>query len=176
MADEREAVIVAVGDTRRVSVMGEENNRSLPTEEVQIVLAKLKAGMAAGEDGCPGDCLTKYGKVIVEWLVRLFNVCFREGTVLLEWRSACVVLLCKGKGDKFECSSFRGNSYLSVVGKVYGRVLVERIRCGTESMVNEEQSVFRKGRGCLDQAFLVRQVCEKYLRKRKEAFFGLSHG
>ena len=103
--------------------------------------------------------------------MRLFNVCFREGTVPLEWKSACVVPLYKGKGDKFECGSFRGISLLSVVGKVYGRVLIERIRCGTESMVGEEQSGFRRGRGCMDQVFVVRQVCEKYLRKGKEVFW-----
>ncbi len=38
----------------------------------------------------------------------------------------------KGKGDEFECSRFRGISLLGMVGKVYGRVLVKRIWCGTE--------------------------------------------
>ncbi len=138
---------------------------------MQTALAKVKAGKAAGVDGCPGECLTKGGRTIVEWLVRLFNVYAREGSVPLEWRSACVVPLFKGKGNKFECSSFRGISLLSVVGKVYERILVERIRCGTESVVGEEQSGFRKGRGCMDQVFMVRQVCEKYLRKGKEVFW-----
>ncbi len=73
----------------------------------------------------------------------------------------------QGKGDKFEWSSFRGVSLLIVVGEVFGRVLVERIRCGTKSMVGEEQSGFRKGRGCMDQVRVVRQLCEKYLRKGK---------
>ncbi len=84
VADEREAVIVAVGDARRVTVMSEEDNRSITTEEVQMALARVKTGNAAGGDGCLGECLTKDGKEFVEWLVRLFNVCFREGTVLLE--------------------------------------------------------------------------------------------
>ncbi len=56
-----------------------------------------------------------------------------------------MVPLNKGKGDKFERSSFRDISLLSVVGKVYGRVLLKRIRYGTESMVGEEQSGFRNG-------------------------------
>ncbi len=34
----------------------------------------------------------------------------------------------------------------SVVGKVYGRVLVERIQCVTESMVGEEQSGIKIGK------------------------------
>ena len=40
----------------------------------------------------------------------------------------CVVPLYKGKGDKCDCPSFRDISLLNVVGKVYGKVLVKRIR------------------------------------------------
>ncbi len=77
--------------------------------------------------------------------------------------------LYKGKKDKYESSSFRVISLLNVLGKVYGRVLIERIRLGTERMVGEEQYGFRTGRGCMDQVFAVRQVREKYLGKRKNA-------
>ena len=40
--------------------------------------------------------------------------------------------LYKGKGDKCECSNSRGISLLSVVGKIYGRVLIKRVRARTE--------------------------------------------
>ena len=70
-----------------------------------------------------------------------------------------------------ECSSYRGITLLSVVGKVYGRVLIERIRGGTDGVVGEEQSGLRSGRLCVDQVFAVRQVCEKYLEKGKDVFW-----
>uniref|UniRef100_A0A3P9JM39 ribonuclease H n=1 Tax=Oryzias latipes TaxID=8090 RepID=A0A3P9JM39_ORYLA len=85
--------------------------------------------------------------------------------------SACVVPLYKGKGDKYECGSFRGISLLSVVGKVYGRVLINRVVEGTECMIGEEQCGFRRGRGCVDQVFVVRQVCEKFLAKGRKVFW-----
>ena len=44
----------------------------------------------------------------------------------------------KGKCDKCECSNSRGISLLSVVGKLYGRVLI-KIRAGTECAIGEEQ-------------------------------------
>ena len=37
------------------------------------------------------------------------------------------------------------------------------VRAGTECAIGEEQCGFRQGRGCMDQVFAVRQVCEKYL-------------
>ena len=47
--------------------------------------------------------------------------------------------LYKGKGDKCECSNSRGISLLSVVGKLFDRVLIKRVRAGTECTIGEEQ-------------------------------------
>ena len=56
----------------------------------------------------------------------------------MDWRGACIVLLYKGNGDKCKCSNSRGISLLSVVGKLFGRVLIKRVRAGTEWAVGEE--------------------------------------
>ena len=46
--------------------------------------------------------------------------------------------------DMYECSNFTGISLLSVVGKVYGRVLINRIRDKTENVIAEVQGGFRR--------------------------------
>ena len=66
--------------------------------------------------------------------------------------------LYKGKGDKCKCCNSRGISLLRVVGKVDGRVLIKRVRAGTECAIWEEQCGFKQGRGCMDQVFAVRPV------------------
>ena len=60
---------------------------------------------------------------------------------------------------------------LSVVGKPFGRVLIKRVRACIECVIGEEQCGFRQGRGCMDQVFAVRQVCEKYLANGKDVFW-----
>ena len=89
----------------------------------------------------------------------------------MDWRGACKVPMYKGKGDKFECSNSRGISLLSVVGKLFVRVLIKRVRAGTECAIGEEQCAFRPGRGCMDQVFAVRQEYEKYLANGKDVFW-----
>ena len=84
---------------------------------------------------------------------------------------ACIVPLFKGKGDKYECSNYRGISLLSVVGKVYGRILINRIRDMTVNAIMDVQGGFLKGRGCTDQVFVIRQVCEKYMSRGKNVYF-----
>ena len=73
--------------------------------------------------------------------------------------------LCVGTGDVYECNNLRGISLLRVVGKVSGRMLINSIRDKTENVIAEVQSGFRRGRGCIDQIFIVKQVCEKYFRE-----------
>ena len=168
--EDREADIVAVGGVQ-VPVMGEENEREITVEEVKRELNETKEGKAPGMDGVRVKMLKGGGVTVLEWLVRLFNICFMLSIVPVDWVIACMVLLYKGKGDMYECSNFRGISLLSVVGKVYGRVLINRIRDKTENVIAEVQGGFRRGRGCTDQVFIVRQICEKYLGKGKDVYF-----
>ena len=79
--------------------------------------------------------------------------------------------LYKGKGDKCECSNSRGITLLSVVGKLFGRVLIKRARAGIECAIGEEQCGYKQGRGCMDQVFAVRHVCEKFLAHGKDVFW-----
>ena len=69
----------------------------------------------------------------------------------MDWRGACIVPRCKGNGDKCECSNSKGISLLSLVLKLFGRVLIKRVRAGTECTIGEEQCGFRQGRGCMDR-------------------------
>ena len=48
---------------------------------------------------------------------------FESGVVSEDWRSAVIVPLYKGKREGSECKNYRGISLLSVVGKIYARIL-----------------------------------------------------
>ena len=57
-----------------------------------------------------------------------------------------------------------------MVGKVYARILSDRLREETNGVVMDKQGGFRPGRGCVDQIFNVRQVIEKVIEKDRVAF------
>ena len=132
---------------------------------------EIKSIKAPGLDGFPVECLKKGGMAVLEWLVRLLNASFDIEVVNMDWHGACIVPLYKWKDHKCECSNSRGISLLSVVGKLFGRVLIKRVKAGTESSIGKEQCGFRQGEGCMDQVFAIRQVCEKYLANGKDVFW-----
>ena len=155
----------------QVTVMEDENESGIRKVEVERALRETKVGRAPRVDGVKAEILKEGGVIVMEWLVRLFNICFVLSMVPVDWVLAIIVPLFKGKGDVFECRNDRGISLLSVEGKVYGRVLINRIRDRTERVISEVQSVFRRGRGCVDQILIVRQIYEKYLGNGKDVYF-----
>ena len=52
------------------------------------------------------------------------------------------------KGSRLDCTNYRGISLMSVVGKVFGRILNERVKLVTADKVMNEEGGFRAGRGC----------------------------
>ena len=50
---------------------------------------------------------------------------------------------------------------------MYGTVLIEKVRCITETIIGEEQCGFRRSRECVDQVFMVRQLSERFVSKGK---------
>ena len=72
----------------------------------------------------------------------------------------------------------RGISLLNIPGKLYGRVLIEKVYSLTEGLIGEEQCGFRSGRGYVDQVFLMKQMTEKFVSKNKFAccIYGLKEG
>ena len=49
----------------------------------------------------------------------------------------------------------------SVPSKVFGRVLIDRIRDGVNSKLRDEQAGFRSGRGTVEQIFILRNIIEQ---------------
>ena len=53
-------------------------------------------------------------------------------------------------------------------GKVYGRILIDRVIGHSEGQIEEERSGLGKERSCADQIFVLRQVSEKMTEKKRK--------
>ena len=84
--------------------------------EVEVRVRKLKDGNAASNDEVTGEMIKCGDNRVMDWIWRLCNMAF-EVSVHEDWRSAEIVPLYKGKGEKTECKNYRGISLLSVVVK-----------------------------------------------------------
>ena len=80
--------------------------------------------------------------MVVDWIRRLYNVAFESSDVTEYWRSGMIVPLYKGKGKRNECKNCRGIILLSVVGKIYAGIIIDRVRRVTGDLIDDEQGGF----------------------------------
>ena len=77
------------------------------------------------------------GDRVLDWIRSLGNMVFESGVLPEDWRSAVIVPLYKGKGERTECKNYRGISF-SVVGKIYAGILVDRVHRMAGGMIDDD--------------------------------------
>ena len=157
-----------LSDTQCSEAM-QEDDMGIMKEEVRNGVKRLKMRKAPGICGILPEMLKAGGEVVIEWMADVFNLVWRVGVAPGDWKNAVVVPVHK-KGSRLECANYRGISLMSIVGKVFARVLNERVKMATVDKVMDEQGGFRTGRGCNDQIFAVKQIVEKTIEKDKKTY------
>ena len=113
--------------------------------EVEVRVGKFSNGKAADKDEVTREMIKGEFDRVVDSIWRLYNMAFESDVVPEDWRSAVILLLYNGKGERTECNSYRCISLLSVVGKIYAGILVDRGR--KEDLIAGEQGRFQGREG-----------------------------
>ena len=76
------------------------------------------------------------------------------------------------KGDKEETGNYRGITLLSVVGKVFCKVLNNRLVMHLDKggALHEGQAGFRVKRGCVDNIYTLNELVQGRLREGKDTY------
>ena len=111
-------------------------------------------------DGITAEILKNGGEKMIDLLEQVIQRVW-ESEVPRNWRDAILVSLYK-KGSKLDCSNFRGISLLSIVGKLFSRIILNRLVCTiVNRILPESQCGFRERRSTVDMIFSARQLQEK---------------
>ena len=124
--------------------------------------------MKAGKTGRPsevvGEILKAAGKKGIKRLTELCN------QVAKRMELSTLIPIFEGKGDPMECGSYRAVKLLEHGIKVQEGVLKKK-RLRQNMKIDDIQFGFVPGKGTVDVIFMVRQLQEKFLEKRKDLFF-----
>ena len=134
---------------------------NIAQQEIERAIRQTKGNRAPGEDSVTADMLKADHTTSTKSLKKLFNKVWEEEKVPEAWKRGIIVKLPK-RGDLSVCANLRGIDLLSVSGKIFCRVLLQRVRQSIERTLREEQAGF-SGRGCTDQIFVLRTIVEQSL-------------
>ena len=82
---------------------------------------------------------------------------WNTGIIPTNWKRGLVVPLWKGEGDRQDCNNYRGVTLLSVPGKIFAWIILDRVRHHLLEHQRPEQSGFTPKRSTVD-CILARQV------------------
>ena len=128
-------------------------------------------GKSGGDDLLINELFVHGKDILVPYLTNLFNYSFESGIFPSAWTEGLLVPLHK-KGNYNNAENFRGITLLSVLGKLYTRVLNNRLHKWAESyrIYIEAQIGFRKGRSTVDCMFILQNVIQKFLQSGKKLY------
>lgn len=138
-------------------------------EMVKKAIKKMKPGKAAGPSGIVAEMIKASGECIVTAICNLVNDIIKEESIPNDWNLSHIITCYKGKGDATVCGNYRGLKLLDQVMKVVEHLLEDIIR--KQVTIDDMQFGFMPGRGTSDAIFILRQMQEKYLGKKKSLYF-----
>lgn len=146
-----------------------ELDTEITMEELEKALKSMSAEKATGLDGLPAEVYKHSGQEVKEKLLELIKECWRMEKVPQEFKDALIVTIYK-KGDKWLCGNYRGISLLCTAGKIFTKILLNRLKILAENILPESQCGFRSDRSTNDMIFSLRQIQEKAIEQKKDLY------
>ena len=103
------------------------------------------------------------------WLTRVCQVAWKFGKTPRDWQSGVIIPIFK-KGDRKQCTNYKGISLLSLPGKVYPKCLQRKCRELVESKLENGLCGFCPGRSTTEQIFTLKQIFQKSWKYGKDLF------
>ncbi|KAK6729008.1 hypothetical protein RB195_006205 [Necator americanus] len=127
---------------------GEAPPRILPSE-VRVAIKSMKPGTAPGPDFISADFLRAGGHPLHVILSAHMTSYLQKERIPDQWKTSRTLLIHK-KGDREDLRNYRPISLLSVLYKVFTKIILTRISRTLDEAQPQEQAGFRQRFSCLD--------------------------
>ena len=139
-------------------------------DELSKALKQTNSGRASGKDGILAEIYKAAGPRAMEVFLDIIQSIWDQEKMPDDFRDTLIVALYKNKGSKVDCGNYRGISLLSIAGKIFARIILNRLIAVSEANLPEAQCGFRPGRSRVHMTFTVRQVQEKCLEQNLDLY------
>ncbi len=164
-------------DTKRIkeevnAIVSEmERKETVPdiqTQEVNRNIKKLKKNKANGPDEIPNEALIELDHEARECVRNAFNNTNTRQTMPESWQNGSLHRLYKGKGKKGMCSNERGITVASNLGKLYERIINDRVT--QRANISLAQAGGRKGSSTVDHILLLQETINTAVKKKENIY------
>jgi hypothetical protein len=116
----------------------------------------LKRYKSPGIDQIPAELIQTGGIALHSEIHKLINCIWNKEEFPEQWKESIYK-----KGDKTDCSNYRGISLLSTSYKILSNILLSRLTPYLGEIIDDHQHGFRRNRSTTERIFCIRQILEK---------------
>ena len=129
--------------------------------ETQAVVNRLKWGKASRICGIQAEFLKAGGNAVLMSLYEVLCSAWNTGIIPTDWKRGLIVPLWKGKGDHQDCNNYQRVTLLSVSGKDFARLILDRVRHHLLEQQRPDQAGFTPKRSTIDCILALRVLTER---------------
>ena len=146
-------------------------DKEIENGEIAKCVRKLKNNINCVRDRIVGELLKYGGSGMVDLLEQLFSFIWQDEIDSRQWRDDLIVNIFK-KGNREDPGIYRSITFLSVVGKVFSKILnIRLVQClDKEGALHQGQPGFRLNRGCMDNVYTLNEIVQGGLRENKKTY------
>ena len=148
-----------------------ELNLPFTLQEMLKAISQLRTYKSAGPDKLLNEFFINGKEVLSATLLILFNKLYEMGYFPKEWSEGYIIPLHK-KGSINEVENFRGITLLSTLGKLFSRVINNRLSEWAEKyyILMEAQAGFRSGMSTVDNMFVLHGLITHFINSGKKLY------
>ena len=135
---------------------------SLTRKEFDIALKRLGCEKTSGPDGIPIEVF-KFSEVARDELFAFLQQVWEDEKLPQNFPQAKFVMLFKNKGSHKDPSKYRCIGLLNHSYKILSIIILMRLLQSSEGFLPDWQAGFRAGRGCRDNSFILRTLCDRVM-------------
>ena len=138
------------------------------TKEMNQTIKKLQRNKSTGPDDIPNELFIEANEETKEILKTMIENVHNNEEIPPAWEEEEIIRLYKGKGQKGKCSNERGITLASNVGKVYERIINERVK--KQITIRKAQAGIKPGCATTDHLIVLKQTIQEITEKKQTAY------
>jgi hypothetical protein len=150
----------------------EEKFNPFSTKELNKCIMKLKRNKSTGPDMIPNEAIKEADQETRTIILEALNRTYASETIPAEWQHGEIIRIYKGKGIKGKCSNERGITLSSNMGKIFERMLDQRIKNSIN--ITEAQAGGQRGKATSDHLLIINSLIKQNkLKQNKTTYIAL---
>ena len=160
---------LADADMKGTEIDPDVNTDPPDKQEIIAAIKNLKNGTASGQDNLNAELFKADPELSAKILQPLFTAAWEGKQVPDDWTKGVIIRILK-KGALCDCKNWCGFTLLSTPSKILATVIIQRISYAVDEQLRKKPAGYRKGRGCADQIFTLRNVIEQCTEWQRQLY------